>query len=347
MSSLSLPATLRLPHPYLTTYRIHEVNSSHAPTRYGTKLLQIRHEPRTSEGTQTRNDGQAPPEQLHSNVSFSNPVQDQRQDQLPPESNNFFWGRVRRAPKSDFVWNEPHAPTVAQAWLIIYALFSLRPELEYFRLGLVGVGSQQLAEDLKLVHLACQHPVPEGKSSADPEAFTDELVLLRSTFWQGAGSPFGPRPVWAPTTNTVSGKPLANYPVHPVDFTATCKFPQERVHAFHPRRQQKPEGGSIIYSRYIPHLDQHFSIFALDYKNDEHLRLFNQWQNDPFVAAGWNETGTLEQHREYLRKLHEDQHVITVLAKFDDTWFSYHELYWGKVCPIRISLTHTLAHSCL
>lgn len=331
MSSLRLPATIRLPHPYLTTYRIHEVSNNQAPTRYGTKLLQIRYEPRTSGKTATQKDARAPSEQLHSNVCFSNPVQDQREDQLPPESNNFFWGRVRRAPKADFVWNEPIAPTIGQVWLIIYALFSLRPQLEYFRLGLVGLGREQLAEELKAVHLACQHPVPEGKASTDPDAYVDELVLLRSTFWQGAGCPFGPRPVWAPDTNQVSGRELATFPLNPLDYTASCKFPGERVHAFHPRRPQKPAPGSIIYSRYIPHLDEHFSMYALDYNNDEHLHLFNQWQNDPFVAAGWNETGTLEQHKEYLRKLHEDAHTMTVLAKFDDTFFAYYEIYWGKV----------------
>lgn len=331
MSSLTLPATIRLPHPYLTTYRIHEVNNDRAPTRYGTKLLQIRHEPRTSAKTPTQQDAEAPPEQLHSNVCFSNPVQDQREDQLPPESNNFFWGRVRRAPKADLVWNEPVAPSMGQVWLIFYALFSLRPELEYFRVGLMGLGGEQLADELKAVHLACQHPVPEGKPSTDPDAYLDELVLLRSTFWQGAGCPFGSRPVWAPDTNQVSGRELSSYPLQPLDYTASCKFPNERVHAFHPRRPQKPAPGSIIYSRYIPHLDEHFSMYALDYNNDEHLRLFNQWQNDPFVAAGWNETGTLEQHREYLRKLHEDAHVMTVLAKFDDTFFAYYEIYWGKV----------------
>ncbi|KAK4496848.1 hypothetical protein PRZ48_011297 [Zasmidium cellare] len=330
MSSLILPATIRLPHPYLTTYRIHEVNNNQAPTRYGTKLLQIRYEPRTSGKTPSQKDARAPSEQLHSNVCFSNPVQDQRDDQLPPESNNFFWGRVRRAPKADFVWNETSAPTIGQVWLIIYALFTLRPELEYFRLGLVGLGRERLAEELKAVHLACQHPVPEGKTNTDPDAFVDELVLLRSTFWQGAGCPFGPRPVWAPDTNQISGRELASFPAHPIDYTASCKFPSERVHAFHPRRPQKPAPGSIIYSRYIPHLDEHFSMYALDYNNDEHLGLFNKWQNDPFVAAGWNETGTLEQHREYLRKLHEDAHTMTVLAKFDDTFFAYYEVYWGK-----------------
>lgn len=332
MTCLTLPTTLRLPHPYLTTYRIHQVDSRQAPTRYGTKLLQIKHEPRSSAKTPTQQDGQAPPEQLHSSVAFSNPIQDQREDQLPPESNNFFWGRVRRAPKSDFVWNEPHAPTIAQAWLIVYALFTLRPELEYFRLGLVGVDSHKLAGELKLVHLAVQHPVPEGKASTDSEAYANELVLTRATFWQGAGSPFGPRPVWSPDAQKglVSGRDLAEYPAFPQDFTATTRFPTERVHAFHPRRPLKPAPGSLIYSRYIPHLDEHFSMYALDYHNDEHLGLFNQWQNDPFVAAGWNETGTLDQHRTYLKNLHDDPHTMTLLAKFDDVFFAYYEVYWGK-----------------
>lgn len=333
---ISLPATLRLPHPYLTTYQIDEVDHKQAPTRYGGKLLRIRHEPRNNGSTPTRKDAILPPVELHSNVYFSNPAQDQPSDGLPPESNNFFWGRVRRAPKSDIVWNDKSQPTLGQLWLIVYALFSLRPELEYFRIELRGFGHRELSEELKHVGLAVEHPLPENRevparpAESTPGAFPDEIVLLRGNFWQGAGSPFGPRPVWAPATATVSGKALDQYPVLPVDYVADTKFPDQRVHAFHPRRPAKPAPGSIMYSRYIPHLDQHFSMIALDYNNPEHLGLFNKWQNDPFVAAGWNETGTLEEHRKYLKNLHEDGHVITVLAKFDDTYFAYYEIYWGK-----------------
>lgn len=330
MSSPTLPFTLRLPHPYLTTYRVHEVNLSQAPTRNGSKLLHIRYEPRTSAKTPTQKDGQSLKEPLHSNMRFTDPEQDQSPEQLPAEAINSFWGRSRRSPKSVITWSEIQPATLAQVWLIVYALLSLHSNLEYFRIELVGLGSDELAEQLKQTGLAVQHPIPEGKDRTSPDAFAKELVLLRSAFWQGAGSPFGARPVWAPETNHLAGRELCSYPLAPVDYITTTKFPESRVHAFHPRRPQKPKPGSVIYSRYIPHLDEHFSMVALDYNNEEHLGLFNKWQNDPFVAAGWNETGTLEEHRTYLRNLHEDPHVLTMLARFDDTYFAYYEVYWAK-----------------
>jgi hypothetical protein len=69
----------------------------------------------------------------------------------------------------------------------------------------------------------------------------------------------------------------------------------------------------------------------LDYRDPVHLELFHKWQNDPRVAVNWNETGTLEQHREYLRKMDEDPHQMAVLTKFNDTYFAYMEIYWAKV----------------
>lgn len=330
MSLPTMPFTIRLPHPYLTTYRVHEVSHSHAPTRYGSRLLQIRHEPRTSGKTPTQKDGDVPGERLHSNVNFTYPEQDQSADELPAESINSFWGRARRSLKSLIVWNENQRPTVAQIWMIVYSLLSLRSDLEYLRIQFIGSGGEELAELLKQTGLIVQHPAPEVKLPASQQAFPTELVLLRSAFWQGAASPFGARPVWAPETNFLAGIGLSSYPLAPVDYTTTTKFPESPVHAYHPRRPQKPKPGSVIYSRYIPHLDEHFSMLALDYNNEEHLGLFNKWQNDPFVAAGWNETGTLEEHRTYLRNLHEDPHVLTMLARFDDTCFAYFEVYWAK-----------------
>jgi hypothetical protein len=225
---------------------------------------------------------------------------------------------------------------------VIHAIFLAHPTPEYFRLKLDGDGKDVLRDGLLATGLAIAHPEPRWAARGPPAGTRQpivsgegELLVLRSSFWQGAASPMGPRPIWVVGDGTDGAhqqKPLADYPIMPENFHITNKFPDgEPVFTRHPVRRPKPRPGSIVYSRYIPELDAHFSLEAVDWEDAEHLKLFNTWQNDPRVAAGWNETGTLDQHREYLRKLHFDPHVLCLFGRFDDSRFAYYELYWAKV----------------
>ncbi|ETS83919.1 hypothetical protein PFICI_05795 [Pestalotiopsis fici W106-1] len=301
---------LKLPHPYLTPYVLAKSSKANKSAPFFQAKPQ-----------QVAN-GKDLPEPLHNTSLFFTEPTDLKSSERPAESNNTPWGRARRSPSSTFLWEGAEAPTLGQAWLLVYILFTVRPQMEYCRLTLEGAGKESLATQLKSVLLAIDHP-------ANPETAEDELLLLRSTFWQGAGSPFGPRTAWIPEDDEPeTPKPLSSYPLTPYENTMTSE--PNTVLTWHPRRPAKPRPGSVIYSRYIPHLKENFSMVALDWQNEEHLRLFHEWQNDPRVSQGWNETGTLEQHREYLRKQHVDPHQVTILARFDDTFFAYFEVYWGK-----------------
>lgn len=326
---MALPAenetVLQLPHPYQTTYTLARTGRK---SESGAQLLQVK--PRATDNGKNK----PLPEPLHNDALFLTEPVDLKSSERPPESNNTAWGRARRAPSSTLSWEGTGtAPTLAQAWLLVYVLFTIRPSMEFFRLSLAGPkpGRDALAAQLKAVLLAVDHPVASG-------TVDDELLVLRDTFWQGAGSPFGPRSAWTPedhngddnnNNNNNNEKPLSQYPATPLAHTMTTG---PELTAWHPRRPAKPCPGSVVYSRWIPHLGETFSMVALDWQSEEHLGLFHTWQNDPRVSQGWNETGTLDQHREYLRKAHEDPHQITILARFDDTYFAYFEVYWGKVC---------------
>lgn len=256
----------------------------------------------------------------------------------PPESNNSAWARAKRSPITQMTWEGDTAPTVAQIWIVVYTILSIRPELEVFRINLSGQRGDELTRQLEAVGLAIAHPEPAAPPGQFIPASTDhigQLVVSRPSFWQGAGSPFGVRPVWIAAldnNDTCSPALESSYPNRALDHTLTSRFPYAPVHAFHPIRPSKPTPGTTIYSRYIPHLDEMFSMVALDWQNEEHVNYFHTWQNDPRVAQGWNETGTLEEHREYLRRTHVDPHQYAVLGKFNDTFFAYYEIYWAKVC---------------
>lgn len=311
-----------LPHPYLTRYHVESTPISALQTKF--KIS-----PSPASG---KSKTQSAPCQLHNAaLSFSSP----KKGHSISEADNTPWARTRRSPSTTFAWTSAEPPTIAQLWLLVYSLFTVEYKEESVRLILVGTQTDLIRDELVAVGLAIMHPVPIN-ATPSTETWADlrdrEVVLLRSSFWQGAGSPFGPRSAWLPSPTTPARQPVHAFPLFPTTQTLSTKFPSARIHALHPVRPAKPTPGSIIYSRYIPHLDENFSMIALNYKDAEHLKLFHTWQNDPRVAAGWNETGTLEQHRKYLKDLHEDPHTLTMLALFEDVPFAYFEVYWAKVC---------------
>ncbi|KAJ5220437.1 hypothetical protein N7468_009641 [Penicillium chermesinum] len=304
---------VKLPHPYLTSYQVQCIDDK--------RILSFEGQPES---------GRPLPKQLHlatlswRDLSFGG-------TELPLTNDNSSWARARRSPHTIFQWTE-ETPTLGQIWGIVHAIFLAYPTNEYFRVKLVGTGEEIIRTELLATGLGVEHPRPWGALEHFTKEETKEILISRSAFWQGAASPLGPRPIWVVGDGTDGPvrEPLSQYPAWPENFQFTNKFPEEPVYARHPIRRPKPHPGSIAYSRYIPEVDEHFSLEVVNWEDPDHLQLFNTWQNDPRVAKGWNETGTLDEHREYLRKLHFDPHVLCLFGRFNESRFSYYELYWAK-----------------
>ena len=304
---------LWLPHPYQTAYCV-------AKTEDGNGLYQLR---QAEAGAKPLS---AP---LHNTtLSFTEP-QGLKSGDRPSGSDNTLWGRARRSPAVKASWKDAEPATTGQLWLLTYAIFTLCPGEEAFRLGLAGPNAEQLAQQLIAVGLAISHTSAPTSTptSAIVTTPSPEILILRTAFWQGAGSPFGPRPAWVPE-DFQSPINLASYPLQPLDYTLTDS-PSVTL-SWHPRRRVKPSPSSVIYSRYIPHLRETFSMVALDPCDPTHIELFHTWQNDPRVSQGWNQPGTLSQHQAYLESTQTDPHRLAILARFDNTFFAYFEVYWAK-----------------
>ncbi|KAK0642860.1 mating factor A secretion protein STE6-like protein [Cercophora newfieldiana] len=316
---------VKLPHPFLTSYRVKTVAGT-TPTKL---VLTLEQQP---------TEGRPVPEPLHSDALLWQDLTVPSKEACPPISDNSPWARARRSPSTVFSWTGSGAPSLGQIWNVVHAIYLAHPKTEYFRVTFDGPDNAVVRGELLTTGLAAEHPKQRHPKAWHPvkaetaSAHDSELLILRGAFWQGAASPTGPRPIWVAGdgTDKQMRKPLAGYPLAPERYEITNRFPEEPVYTRHPTRRPKPFPGSICYSRYVPEIDAHFSLEVVNWEDNEHLKLFNKWQNDPRVAAGWNETGTLDQHREYLRKLHVDPHVLCLFGRFDNSRFAYFELYWAK-----------------
>ncbi|RDL33294.1 Uncharacterized protein BP5553_08733 [Venustampulla echinocandica] len=309
---------VKLPHPFLTTYRVRTV----AETTPAKHVLALDSQPPAERPL---------PQPLHLESLSWLDLSFKSEDECPPGSDNSSWARASRSPQTIFQWTGNSPPSLGQIWNVIHAIYLAHPTYEYFRLTLLGEEKDIVRNELLSTGLGIEHPKP-WRPVDKAIVPSEDLLILRSAFWQGAASPMGPRPIWVVGDGTDGPlrRSLAQYPVMPENYKFTMKFPEEAVYTRHPIRRPKPHPGSIAYSRYIPELDEHFSLEVVDWQDQGHLKLFNMWQNDPRVAQGWNETGTLDQHREYLRKLHFDPHVLCLFGRFNETRFAYFELYWAK-----------------
>lgn len=307
---------IKLPHPYETALRVLAVKTD---TNAVYQLVPV-------DGTTA----QPLPEPLHNpSLVFSEP-QHLKSSDRPNGSNNTVWGRARRSPAVTIAATataQAAPPTTGHLWLLIYAIFTIQPSEEAFRLTLsIGPDSAAISQHLINLGLVTPHP-PSSPSSPSPP--TPELLVLRSAFWQSAASPFGPRPIWTPESHTpLSLPPLSSYPPSPLSYTTTA------ASTFHPLRRAKPSPGSVVYSRWIPHLRETFSMVAFDVNNPNHVDLFHTWQNDPRVSQGWDQSGSRDEHRAYLEAARADPHQLSLLARFEGVEFAYFEVYWAKVRPL-------------
>jgi RimJ/RimL family protein N-acetyltransferase len=199
---------------------------------------------------------------------------------------------------------------------------------ETLKVAELGGGKLELAPPRELTELRDALAAFEALTSHCDE---EVLVLLNRKGWQPLEPELlssGAAQILDETYLGVFAEQLWQIPELWLPQTPSC-YPQSLIsgpHGQHPKRSPKPAGQ--LYHRYIPWLDQVFSLRSLDRESD--LELFHTWMNDERVAAFFDEAGTLDYHRSYLAKMAEDPHMMPVLGCLDGAPFCYFELYWAK-----------------
>ncbi|KAL0578433.1 Accumulation of dyads protein 2 [Marasmius crinis-equi] len=230
--------------------------------------------------------------------------------------------RVVSNPAVVFKPKEPSELTIADVWISLYAFWIRRSQLEVHPLILADSAA------LKNVDEILPYLTSTGLAFSPPDAQTPyELLIVRASFWQGAGAPTHLHWLCTP----VPSPGLS--PLNPFPFVQSFTR-SEHVLTTHPLRPPKPAPGSVIYSRYIHQVGQHLTFTHIDASNPEHFATYTKWQNSERVNVGWREKGPDEKHRAYLADRLADKHIMGFIVAWDGEFAGYGEMSWVKEDPM-------------
>ncbi|KAG9218185.1 hypothetical protein CCMSSC00406_0010221 [Pleurotus cornucopiae] len=245
-----------------------------------------------------------------------------------------FEASAAHVPKYPVFALEPPAPESAIAipdvWATICALFTAYHEQEHVPIVLPPslVNANEIANYILRSGLGIKPVRARGKQTSSFEQKKDDVLFLsRTTFWQAAG-----------TIGYHSRGWLQHNPAAAVHFPYVPSFTRsESVITSHPLRPPKPSPGELLYRRYCPSVKKflEFRYFCLDDSSSvdgplHHLESLHRWHNNPRVAAGWGEDGSLEYHRKYITNAMEDPNVMPVIMSWDGEPMGYLEFFWVK-----------------
>ncbi|KAG6159245.1 hypothetical protein E4U37_004052 [Claviceps purpurea] len=157
---------------YLTEYTISKTKNAPSESNASVESVPF-YQLREREGSSR----QPLPNPLHNdNIFFSEPAH-LKSSELPAGSDNSPWARARRSPCSNVSWKGSEAPSVAPAWLLLYVLFTVRPDTESLRLELVGTKATIIGAQLRDVVLAIDHPLPTPRQQQSKSVSPDRCSL--------------------------------------------------------------------------------------------------------------------------------------------------------------------------
>ncbi|KAH7890306.1 acyl-CoA N-acyltransferase [Phlebopus sp. FC_14] len=243
--------------------------------------------------------------------------------------------------------------TPADTWFIIYALFTRYHTQETIPVLLAS--SIQNRTDVRSYVLGSGlgRTAPRIPGNDHDNEDDSPLFLLRTAFWQGAGTLGYHADGWLPPSPSLfssSSSSPSPYP-SPWPFPSVQSFTRTPlVITAHPLRPPKPHPGQVLYRRFCPTVGQvlELTYFDLDgagwatastgdtgttqpsRTTSAHLSAFHKWHNDERVNKGWNERGTLDHHRAYVQRAIRDPAVLPVMMSWDGELMGYVEIVWLK-----------------
>ncbi|KAF9516119.1 hypothetical protein BS47DRAFT_1484123 [Hydnum rufescens UP504] len=188
-------------------------------------------------------------------------------------------------PEKIYQVNLAQSASIDGLWMALYAFWLRRTSFERLPISLDTSADQSLLDYVLSSGL--------GYSPPDAQEVTD-FIIVRSSFWQGAGAP--PHLHWLRYHTPSITPPFPH-------ITSFTRGPN--VITTHPLRPPKPPPGTVLYTRYIA-------------------------SNSERVNIGWRERGPDEKHRAYLAEKLADPHSMGLMVAWDGELGGYAEMSWVK-----------------